>query len=456
MTLDCYPYQDEAARVLASRTRFGLFDEMGIGKTATAIRALDYTQATRCLVVCPASVREVWVGEFRKFGRVARKVLRCQSMHDIVAWIKGRFDTLVISFEQAAKYKYMIDAQPCLIEALVVDEFHFCKNPEAKRTQALFGTDGTGKDGLAQWAARVFMLTGTPMANDPIDIYVFLRACGVMPVSQGVFRRLYLDSRPTTYGQRSTVKQGHKLTELRGLISNNSMRRTFDDVGQQLPALWLREATLDGDTAAVADMLRQHPGLEDAITAAIDQGGLSFLEAQHIMTLRRLIGEAKAVPYAAMLIDELKSLPPGSKRVVMACHSRALDIVREALSAAGFRSVLIDGRVNENDRSRAIAAFQGDPDVAVACCNIRAAGVGLTLTASAALDMLEWEWSPHYNAQAIKRVHRIGQTQTTHARFFALAGSLDEVVTRIVLEKTAAIASVSGDAMVAAPEKVAA
>jgi SWI/SNF-related matrix-associated actin-dependent regulator 1 of chromatin subfamily A len=83
--------------------------------------------------------------------------------------------------------------------------------------------------------------------------------------------------------------------------------------------------------------------------------------------------------------------------------------------------------------------------------NIKAAGVGLTLTASCEIDVLESDWSPAGNAQAIKRVHRIGQTEKVRARFITLANSIDETVNRIVAHKTASIASIEGEAMNAAP-----
>ncbi|MGZ7153875.1 hypothetical protein ACXWOD_10320, partial [Streptococcus pyogenes] len=67
------------------------------------------------------------------------------------------------------------------------------------------------------------------------------------------------------------------------------------------------------------------------------------------------------------------------------------------------------------------------------------------------IDMLESDWSPAGNAQAIKRVHRYGQTNSVRARFITLANSLDETVNSIVAQKTASIAEIEGHAMTAAP-----
>ena len=67
------------------------------------------------------------------------------------------------------------------------------------------------------------------------------------------------------------------------------------------------------------------------------------------------------------------------------------------------------------------------------------------------IDIVESDWSPANNAQAIKRVHRYGQTEEVHGRFITLAKSIDEVVNRIVAQKTANIAEIEGFSMAAAP-----
>jgi SWI/SNF-related matrix-associated actin-dependent regulator 1 of chromatin subfamily A len=92
-----------------------------------------------------------------------------------------------------------------------------------------------------------------------------------------------------------------------------------------------------------------------------------------------------------------------------------------------------------------------DPHTHVFVGNIKVAGVGLTLTTSYEIDMLESDWSPAGNAQAIKRVHRYGQQQAVHARFITLANSIDVAVNRIVRDKTASIAQIEGHTMTASP-----
>lgn len=448
MPLDVFPYQAEAAAIMAGRDKFGLFDEMGVGKTATTIRALDISGAMRIIIVCPAMLRENWRGEFAKFSSVQRRICKAKNIHDFVAWQKGRFDVLICSYEMLAKWSDRICTMGEIFDAVVADEFHYCKSPTANRTTALLGADCAG-GGVSDFASHWWPLTGTPMANDPMDIFPFLKSVGCMPLEAGDFKRRYFRIRPRTYSTAQTPIE-EMIPELRGLIENNSIRRTKDQVGLQLPPIFLTSYLIDGETQPILDMVRAHPGLDNQILHAVATGSLAGIQADFVAMLRRLIGEAKSVPYAHQLLDEVKN--GAGKRVVFGIHRSALTNVRDLLARNGVYSVLVNGDTPETQRQAAVTAFQTDDRCRVFLGNIRAAGTGLTLTAASDIDILESDWSPAGNAQAIMRVHRIGQTRNVRARFPTLANSIDVQVTRIVAEKTAAIAMLdAGGAMQAAP-----
>lgn len=449
MPLQVFDYQDQGAKWLVARDRFGLHDEMGVGKTATTIRAADYLGAERGIVGCPAHLRENWIQEFRKFSGYNRRLCKGQNIHDYYAWKRGKFNILITSYELLTKWAPDIYGTGEVVDFIALDEAHYLKNGDAARTRRLLGPKWDGVDSICEWAEHVWHITGTPMANDPLDIYTFLRLCGVMPLGRETFIKRYFHKRLTQFGARMAPKP-EMVSELQQLIQNNSIRRTQKDVGLELPPIFLTESYLDGDTDAVKRMLGEVPGLEKAIRDALEQGGLSFLDSQHVSTLRRLIGEAKALPYAHLLLDELQS-GAAYKRVVFGIHRDALITVRDFLWKNNIQCVLINGDTKERDRIEAVNQFQNDDNCRVFLGNMRAAGTGYTLTASCEIDLLESDWSPAGNAQAIKRVHRIGQILGVRARFLTLSRSLDEVVNRVVAQKTAAIATVEGEAMNAAP-----
>lgn len=433
--LPLFPYQREGSDYLANLERAGLFDEPGIGKTAQTIGALDRVAAQRIIVVCPAAVREVWVGEFKKFSTYRRRIIKGRSISDLGVWLKGKADVLLLSYEMAAKWAPKIEGD--LFDALVFDEAHYLKNPAAARTRAMLGTQCDGRKGLARWASRVWFLSGTPIPNDPVDIWPWMRFVGATTLTLTAFTNRYFKSSMGAFSARQTPRDD-MVGELRHLIRQHSLRRTKEEAGLQIPPIWLTTQTVDGDTAEIRDLLRQWPGLEGAILEAIEQGGLSFIEAQHIATLRRLVGEAKAPAFVKLMEEELDN--GLEKVVIMGVHKRALSLVAEGL--ARFGVVMIDGSVPEAKRVEAVQAFQNDPATRVFVGNVRAAGTGLTLTAAADIVMLESSWSPADNAQALMRVHRVGQAKQVRARFISLANSIDDVVTDTVARKTAAIAKI--------------
>lgn len=448
LTLPLFDYQTVAANIMASRDRYGLHDEMGIGKTATTIGAINATLGERGVIVCPAMLRENWIKEFKKFSTYDLRLCKGKNIHDYVAWSRGRFDVLITSYEQMAKWTREFAKTGEYIDFVAFDEAHYLKNVNANRTRALLGLEASGEDSLIQWAEHSWHVTGTPMANDPLDVFSFLRFAKAIDMDSDEFVRYFFEKRVTTYGARHFPKP-EMVPTLQSLIYNNAIRRTHKDVGMELPPIWLQETLIEGSTIEIEEALAGYPHLEQQIITAIETGDTSKLDAAHIATVRRLVGKAKAVPYAQMLKMELDA--GTGKRVVFCVHTEPLLYVERYLKKYGYGVVKTYGDMNDKDRQSSVERFMNDPNVHVFVGNIRVAGVGLTLTESHEIDMLESDWSPAGNAQAIKRVHRYGQINSVRARFITLANSLDEVVNSIVAQKTASIAEIEGHAMTAAP-----
>jgi SWI/SNF-related matrix-associated actin-dependent regulator 1 of chromatin subfamily A len=120
------------------------------------------------------------------------------------------------------------------------------------------------------------------------------------------------------------------------------------------------------------------------------------------------------------------------KIVLFAHHHEVLDALQ---SEFGEISVQVDGRVSLDDRQKAVDRFQGDPTCRVFIGGIQAAGVGLTLTAASTVIFLELDWTPGNISQAEDRCHRIGQKDCVTVQHIVLAGSLDERLAAVVIEK---------------------
>lgn len=449
MTLPLFQYQADAAEIMTTRDRYGLHDEMGIGKTATTIGAFNRLLAERAIIVCPAMLRENWIKEFRQFSTYDLRLCKGRNIHDYVAWSRGRFDVLITSYELATKWTPQFKKDGEYIDFIAFDEAHYLKNLDANRTRTLLGHEAGGDDSLLEYAEHGYHVTGTPMANDPQDVYTFLKFAKALDnMDREAFTRYFFEKRMTTFGVRHSVKP-HMVEVLQQLIRNNSIRRTHKDVGMYLPPIWLKEVLIEGDTHEIAEAAKDYPHLEQMIVYAIEMGDLSLLDAPHIATLRRLVGKAKAISYAQMLKWELDS--GAGKRVAFFVHTEPLLFVKNYLAKYGYNMVVAYGDTPEHERQLAVQSYMTDPKVHVIGGNMRVMGVGLTLTIGTEIDVVESSWSPADNAQAIKRVHRYGQDREVNARFITLANSIDVAVNRVVAQKTAAIAEIEGFSMAAAP-----
>jgi len=442
-----FPYQVTGANWLAKDGRRGLGDSMGIGKSRQAIMAADKVGAERMIVVAPAGAHRVgvWQSEFKKWSTIRRRILKGKDTSGLVTWLKGKADVLLLSYEMAVRWSSRIEQARDLIDVIISDEAHNLKTATAQRTRQLLGTHCHGENGLYRWGVHVWPLSGTFIPNDPIDIWAWLRFLGGTSLSHSAFSARYFRKRVGAFSVAHTPRD-ESVNELRAAIRSVILKRTADEVGLQLPPMFNTTREIDGDSSEIVSFLRDFPGLDAAIYAAIEQGGLSsnFLDAPHIATLRRLIGQAKAAPYAEMVAEELHG--GLDKIVIMGIHVDALQLIRSTLTAKGFDCVQVVGGGSDKNAFEANRRFAEDPNCRVFIGNLHAAGTALTLTAANHLDLVEQWWGPAVNAQAIKRVHRLTQQRNVFTRLISLRGSLDETVAKILERKIEAILKTEGRA----------
>jgi SWI/SNF-related matrix-associated actin-dependent regulator 1 of chromatin subfamily A len=442
-----FPHQIAGAEWLSSMPRAGLHDEMGTGKTATAIEAIRRTGMKRGIIVCPATIKENWRRELIRWApELGRNAIKGSTYADLANWIKRHYHILIISHAMAPRWAHHV-VQEGPFGFLILDEAHAFKNPTAQRTIAIKGPESDGVEGLGGMAAYTWELSGTPIPNDPLDIFTFLRFSGAWRGSRADFVEKFFHVIPGRFSNRQVLKPGER-ARLGEIMRSVSLRRSLQDTGISLPPIMLTSTYLDGDSSKVRQYLDEHPGLDAAILAALDHGNLNLIDAAHVMTLRRLIGEAKALPFTNYLLETMDA---GLKApVIFGWHVSVLELVKEGLEKARYKVGLIHGGISEKERTSAVERFQkGELDALI--CNIQSGGEGITLTRASRLFMLESGWAPKDNAQAIKRIHRIGQSQHTRAEFVILSGSFDERIIGIVSRKVQAILSIDGQQLLAAP-----
>ena len=419
MTFIDLPYQREGADWLASQARAGLADEQRVGKAVQAIMACDKVGAQRIAVVCPAKATHQWRAQFERFGRpLAYRQLR------------------VLSYEEATKVFGAVSVKTSqnLADVVILDEAHRLKNPTSQRTTAIYPK--------LQYVDYVWALTGTPMPNDPSELWTHFRwlkphlipAPGKgAPLTYEAFRAAFCEMK-RGFGGEPQVVGVKNLDVLKPLVDKLWLRRMLADVQPQLPKMRYGEIVLKSskqqDVREVHE-ISAHLPKEKYDRLITDPDSLPVGD-EELSSLRRLVAEAKAGALADYLREELETYPE-QKIVVFAWHTNALD--RLARDLRKFGPVIVDGRTK--NPTAAVAAFQNDPESRVCLGQIVAAGTALDFTAASDVIFLELSWTPVENWQAQSRILGIDQkAQSCLCRTVVLKDSIDEAVTRVLARKS--------------------
>ena len=415
LNMQLFPFQEYGADWLSSRTRAYLGDVMGLGKTAQAIVGACRAGAKRVLVICPASMVGTWHIEIDAWAEPL-----------LPAWMVVSYD-MIVRNENAHADVLNFEA-----DTIICDEAHYLKGLETKRTEYVL-------EEIACGVPRVWLLSGTPTPNGPHELWTVMR--NLFPEWLSTFGIQsytgWLDHFCNWWqGEYGPIVKGAKnIPDLRKLLFSAEgimLRRTFDEVGIQLPELDLRQFPLqmrpqDKDAYAMMEEL-----LPPEVWDALDAGELPPDDA-HMATIRRLLGECKAKLLVPVLRGELVE-DPAHKVVIFAYHRKTLDMLQEGLQTFGL--VRLDGSTPQKARTQMVSTFQKQESCRVFLAQIVAGGVGVTLTAAKDVVIVEPQWTPGDNLQAIARVRRIGQRAgTVTARLVVLKGTLDDPIMGVIRRK---------------------
>lgn len=441
-----FPYQKDGARFLNSHRRALLADEMGLGKSAQAIHAADMQGARKVLVLCPAIARINWEREFKKFSYMKRKFV----LADAKAVISDS-DSVICSYDMTEKMAPKFKAlAPWPV--LILDESHYLKSVDAKRTKAVFG-----REGVARKSARVWCLTGTPMPNNPSDLWIMMRTFGATQLDFDAFVDRFCDYYVHLNKKCITGAKPHMIPELKYLLSQFTLRRKKVDVLKELPPIYFKDLIVEANEidlevdpvwvtyvspadrrAEFYKLLAEEKDLAEKALSKIqpqDRAGADVVMgiASCLPTLRRFVGMQK-VKHVAELIKKNLHDKAFEKVVIFAVHQSVIEGLRQELKSYG--AVALYGGTPAHRRQEHIDNFQKNPKTKVFIANIQAAGTAITLTAAHHVYFVEQDFSPANTAQAACRVHRHGQTHPVTVTFVALVNSVDEKITQVLRRKT--------------------
>jgi SNF2 family DNA or RNA helicase len=425
--LTLLPHQEEGVSFALNRlqtNRGAMFgDVMGLGKTIEAIVTANAMGPCRILVVCPASVLFTWRREIWDWQTLGLLVFLIQAgcdttiNHTLLEWgVSGWF---VINYDILGDYSEIKSGKPW--DLLIVDESHKLKNPEAIRTQQVFG-----RNTIAPIPAeKALLLTGTPMVNYVQDI--FTQVHYLDPVMWPSFEQFVADQYFPGYKiitPSQIVGTERNLEQLRRQLKTVMIRRPKSVLGLKPKTREIVEVDIDdnGFWFSLDEQGKDLKRLQRQLMTLLDKAATEATRAE-IRRLGAMInGLTSNVRYQVginklpAVIEYLRGCT--GKTLVFAYHH---DVIARLVEALADRRVTgFTGGSSLKDRDRAEKKFQDDPNCRFFIGNIEAAGQSITLTAARHVVFAEPDWRGTYLEQAEDRAHRIGQNHPVLVTYLLL------------------------------------
>lgn len=437
LKIEPYPYQQDGILFGLEHKRIIIGDEPGLGKTLQSIGIVDTANAYPCLVICPSSLKINWQREFGKFTDKSALVLD-NAVRTTWSYLltMGMHQVAVVNYESLRKYfvwdikggkhfrlkDVVFCPQIRMFKSIIIDESHRVKDPSAQQTIFTKGLS-VGKE----W---IILLSGTPVVNRPEDLIAQLSIMNRLSEFGG---RAQFMADYCTDPRDKMAEPAVPLSVLsRQLYETCMIRREKAKVLPQLPDktrvdLYVEISNAPEYNLAAADLaeyLRQYKECSDwEIRRKMRMEALV-----RFMTLRSLATMGKI----SQAVDFIRTFLDSGKKLIVFCSLH--DIVDE-LKKAFPKSVTVTGRDNPANKQAAVDAFQNNPAVQLIICSIKAAGVGLTLTAASDVAFVELAWTYADCCQCEDRAHRIGQKDNVTCYYLLGRGTIDHTIYSLIHRK---------------------
>jgi hypothetical protein len=447
-----FPHQRAGVQFLATARRALLADEPGLGKTAQTIRALKEIQdrggeVFPALVVCPNTLKKNWKREFEMWwpgtnvqvisgsATARRKQFEENADVFVINWESLRAHSKLASYGSVALARCVacgghddkVTENRCEVhrrelncidfKAVVADEIHRSKEPKSKQTRALWAATGD--------ADIRFALTGTPIANNVLDLWAILHWISPedWPSKTRWIDRM-VDTMMNAFGGLMVIGvKPHMESEFYSSI-NPRMRRMLK--ARVLP--WLPPVIKERrDVEMSTKQKKAYQQMRDLMIAELEGGDALTAPSPLTQTIRLLqfassyaeisVDEFDGTTEVQLtapsckvdaLMDDIKNGDFGDDSVAVCAVSRQLiELLSDEMTKAKIPHGLITGAQSEDERQQAIDDFQNGR-IKWILFTAQAGGVGVTLTAARQMVMLQRPWSLVDYKQALDRVHRIG------------------------------------------------
>ena len=478
---DLFPHQRAGVKFLSIARRALLADEPGLGKTAQAIRALKELQdrgedVFPALIVCPNTLKKNWKREFERWwpgvdvevikgsATQRRKIFEESADVYVINWESLRSHSRLSGYGSIALAKCTecgghddrVSENRCEVhlrelnhidfKAVIADEIHRSKEPKSKQTRALWAATGD--------ADIRFALTGTPIANNVLDMWSILHwlSPDEWPSKTRWIDRMINTMMNAFGGMMVLGVKPHMEQEFYAAI-NPRMRRMLKK--KVLP--WLPEMMFERkDVEMSTKQKKAYDQMRDLMIAELEDGEsvtapspltqtirlLQFASSFAEMSVDETTGESKVTlvgPSCKVdaVMDDIKNGDFGDDSVAVCAVSRQLiDLLSAEMTKEKIPHGLITGAQSEDERQQAVDDFQSGK-IKWILFTAQAGGVGITLTAARRLIMLQRPWSLVDHKQALDRVHRIGSEihDSIMISDYVTEGTIEERVIQVLETK---------------------
>jgi SWI/SNF-related matrix-associated actin-dependent regulator 1 of chromatin subfamily A len=439
LKLNMYPYQCQGTSYIIDEKKVIVGDAPGLGKTIQAIAAVVKMQAFPCLIICPSSLKLNWQREIHMWTDYKAMILSNQNQHSWEMFTdpsKNLFGVdsmthfFIVNYESLSKYFVKNINKPkhrkfklsdvefnkniTLFKSIVIDEIHRVKEPatlQAKLTKGI----SSGKE-------IIIGLTGTPVVNKARDLASILAIIDKINYFGGYdqFLNKYCQGWD---GADNLIELNQKLTE------HCFYRREKSDVLKDLPAKVRHIVPCEITTQKeyndalkdLKDYLRKYKQASDSEIARSMRGEVMV----RIGILKNISARGKLND----VIDYVKDIIESGEKIVLFVHLREVgNYLKQMFPSA----MTVLGSDDNKARQLNIDKFQKDPETQVIICSIKAAGVGITLTASSRVAFVELPWHPADTEQCEDRCHRIGQKDSVQCTYFLGKNTIDNWIYSVI------------------------
>jgi SWI/SNF-related matrix-associated actin-dependent regulator 1 of chromatin subfamily A len=419
-------HQKEAIEKLVANDKYILADDMGLGKTTSTVIGTLENGSEKVLIICPASLKINWQREIANYTDKTVSIIEGKK------WESA--DYVIVNYDILKNFHDPKDEDNSTIlnegfDMVVIDEAHYIQNTQAQRTKIV--------NHIVHKIGKIWLLTGTPMTSRPMNYYNLLNLVD-SPVAFNwmAYVKRYCNGYQFKVGNRKVwnVQGATNLEELRDRTKPHVLRRLKEEV-LDLPEKIITPVYLRLKSKDYEKLMGEYYDWYDG-----DESSSSLtVQFSMLMKVRQVIAREKVKETCELAQNIIEQ----GKKVII--FTNFTDTLNEIANHFGKSAVTLDGKMSKPARQHSVDQFQENEKVKVFVGNLKAAGVGITLTAAEAVIMNDLSFVPSDHSQAEDRAYRYGQKSNVSIFYPIFDNTIEGIIYDILSQKKNVFETVMGD-----------